>query len=133
MTSPQVIQQIEAAGGFLGLKGDKITYDVPKSAVALLDGVREHRGEVFEILRERQDRAKHQISHWLATRCARSRRAWGAERFLHKDYSQWCQRSNQPAVSPELFASILSELFRRDGPGWVGLCLKSDWAAARLQ
>jgi hypothetical protein len=46
MTAPQLIQEIEAAGGVLALKGDKITYDVPKAARVLVDVLREHRDEV---------------------------------------------------------------------------------------
>ena len=38
MTAPQLIQQIEALGGTLALKGDRIAYDIPKVASGLVEG-----------------------------------------------------------------------------------------------
>ena len=56
MTAPEIIQEIEAAGGVLTLNGDRIRYDVPKGARALVDVLREHRGEVLLVLRQRLHR-----------------------------------------------------------------------------
>ena len=53
MTAPQIVQEIEAAGGVLTLNGDRILYDVPKRARSLVDVLREHHDEVFRVLRER--------------------------------------------------------------------------------
>jgi hypothetical protein len=72
-----------------------------------------------------------QVSRWLSARCARSRRAWGAEKFLFRDYMEWCQQHSQPAVSPEQFAGILSESFSRESGGYQGLCLRTDWEACK--
>ena len=71
-----------------------------------------------------------QVSRWMAARCVRSSRAWGAEKFLYRDYLGWCQQSSQPAISQEQFVAILDETFQRDGNGWQGLCLATDWGAS---
>jgi hypothetical protein len=57
VTAPQIIQQIEAAGGVLTLNGDHIRYDVPKEARALVDILREHREEVVRLLQQREQPA----------------------------------------------------------------------------
>ena len=54
MTTPQIIQQIEAAGGVLTLNGDRIQYDLPKDARALVGTLRVHREEVLRFLQKRE-------------------------------------------------------------------------------
>jgi hypothetical protein len=58
-------------------------------------------------------------------------RAWGAEKFLYRDYVNWCQQFNQPAILAEQFAGVLNESFVRELEGWHGLCLAVDWAASK--
>jgi hypothetical protein len=53
VTAPQIIQQIEAAGGVLTLKGDRVRYDVPKDVAPLVEMLRQQRAEVFRVLQER--------------------------------------------------------------------------------
>jgi hypothetical protein len=71
-----------------------------------------------------------QVGRWLAARCTRSRRGWGAEKFLYRDFRDWCQQSGQTAIPREHFAGILNESFERDMDGWQGLCLAVDFAAS---
>jgi hypothetical protein len=133
MTAPQVIQEIEAAGGVLALKGDKITYDIPKAARPLVDVLRQHRDEVLQTLRGRQDEAKRRISRWMAARCAcpqNRRKVWGSEKSLYRNYLAWCQQCQQAPCSHEQFTAILDESFHRHLDGWQGLCLAVGWAAA---
>jgi hypothetical protein len=134
VTAPQIIQEIEAAGGALALKGDRIAYDVPKAARGLVDVLRLHRDEVLQVLRERQDAAKHQISRWMAYRCALSKnpaRLWGSQRSLYRDYVQWAQQGRQEPCSLEVFAAIMDEFFLREEDGWRGLCLMADYRASQ--
>jgi hypothetical protein len=134
MTAPQIIQEIEAAGGFLALKGDRIVYDVPRAARALLDVVRERREEVLQTLRGRQDEAKQQISRWMATRCAVPRnptKVWGSEKSLYRNYLGWCELYQRTPCCRELFGAFLDETFQREMDGWQGLCLTSDRAASK--
>jgi len=50
VTGVQIIQKIESIGGVLALKGDKIAYDVPRTARVLLDAARVQRGEVLHVI-----------------------------------------------------------------------------------
>jgi hypothetical protein len=131
VTGVQIIQKVESAGGVLTLKGDKITYDVPRTACALMDAVRVHRAEVLQALRQRQETAKQEVYRWIVARCTQSRRAWCAEKFLHRDYLGWCQRNGQAPCSRELFGTILDQSFHREADGWQGLCLAEDFAASK--
>ena len=126
MTASEIVQHIEAAGGVLALNGDRIQYDVPKAAGALLDAVRVHRGEVLEVLRQRQETAREHVSRWMGMRCTQSHLAWGAEKFLYQDFAAWCQQHNA-APNRALFCAILNESFERDENGWRGLCLAVDF------
>ena len=47
MTAPELIQTIEAAGGVLTLKGDRIRYELPEDAAAMVERLRQYRDEVF--------------------------------------------------------------------------------------
>ncbi len=129
MTAPKVIQQIEALGGTLALKGDHIAYDLPKAACGLVDVLREHRDEVVQVLRGRQESAKRRLSRWMAAHCALTRnsaRVWGSEEFLYRDYAAWCEQYGELRCSRDLFNIILDESFQREGSGWQGLCLSVD-------
>lgn len=128
MTGAQILQEIEAAGGVLALNGERIQYDVPKAVRALLDAVRVHRGEVLQLLRQRHETAKQQVSRWMAVRCTQDRRAWSAEDFLYRDFAAWCHQHNEVSSSQGLFCAILDEWFERDDTGWLGLCLAVDFA-----
>jgi hypothetical protein len=133
VTAPQIIQEIETAGGILALKGDRIAYDMPKSARGLVDVLRLHREEVLQVLRERHDAAKHQVSRWMAARCAAPKnpaRVWASEESLYRDYGEWCEQSGQTIIPREQFAATLTETFGREQDGWQGLCLAVDWAAS---
>jgi hypothetical protein len=79
---------------------------------------------------QRQETVKQQVSRWLGARCTRSQRAWGAEKFLYRDYREWCQQFSQAAIPLEQFAGILDESFAREVNGWQGLCLAMDWATS---
>lgn len=114
----------------LALNGERIQYDVPKAVRALLDAVRVHRGEVLQLLRQRQETTKQQISRWMAGRCTQARRAWGAEEFLYRDFAAWCHQHNEVSSSRGLFCAILDEWFERDDTGWRGLCLSMDFAGS---
>jgi hypothetical protein len=134
MTAPRLIQEIEAAGGVLALKGDRITYDIPKAALALVDVLREHRDEVVQVLRGRREADKQEMSRWMATRCAvprNSAEVWGSEKPLYRDYCAWCQHNRKAAISAEQFGAILSESFERELDGWKGLCLAVDFGAGK--
>lgn len=54
MTAPELIQTIEAAGGVLTLRGDRIRYELPEDAAPMIEALRQHRDDVFGVLRERQ-------------------------------------------------------------------------------
>lgn len=126
MTALQIIHEIEAAGGVLTLNGDRIRYDVPMGARALVDVLRQHRDEVLQALRGRKEAARQQVACWFDARCAHSRRVWSSEKFLYRDYATWCQMSKQTPSSRELFCAIMDEIFQRDVDGWQGLCLAVD-------
>jgi hypothetical protein len=130
MSGAEIVHEIEAAGGVLALNGDKIRYDIPKAAGALLEAVRVHRGEVLEVLWQRQERAREHVSRWMGMRCTQSPQAWGAEKFLYRDFAAWCQQQNEAPDSRGLFSAILDESLERDGNGWRGVCLAPDFAAS---
>jgi hypothetical protein len=134
MTAPQVIQQIEALGGTLTLKGDRIAYDIPKAARVLVDVLREHRDQVVQLLRGRQESAKRRLSRWVAAHCALTRnpaKVWGSEESLSRDYAAWCEQYEEVRCSRDLFNIILDESFPRAGRGWRGLCLAVDFMASK--
>jgi len=79
----------------------------------------------------KKESAAIQLPRWLRTRCTRSKRAWGSEKFLYRDYIEWCQQYHQASCSQALFSTILSESFQRDGNGWQGLCLAVDFTAGK--
>ena len=56
MNAPELIQTIEAAGGVLTLKGDRIRYELPEDAAAMVERLRQYRDEVLDVLRERERR-----------------------------------------------------------------------------
>ena len=128
MTGVQIIQKIESIGGVLALKGDKIAYDVPRTARVLLDAARVQRGEVLQVLRQRQEAVRQQVSRWMALRCTQSSRAWSAEKFLYRDFEAWCREHNLVPGSRDLFCAMLDESFEGDENGWQGLCLAVDLA-----
>jgi hypothetical protein len=66
----QVIEAIESAGGVLMLSGDRIRYDVPGEAAPLVEALREHKPEVVQVLRGRQEANQRHISRWMTYRCA---------------------------------------------------------------
>jgi hypothetical protein len=131
VTALQIIQEVEAAGGILTLNGDRIQYDVPNEARALVDVLRNHRDEVSQALRGRRDAVRQQVARWISTRCALSQRSWGSEKFLYQRYLAWSQRYDPVPCPRELFGAILTESFHREGNGWRGLCLAADFAASR--
>ena len=53
MTAPELIQTIEAVGGVLTLKGDRIRYELPEDAAPMIETLRQYRDEVVGVLRER--------------------------------------------------------------------------------
>ena len=59
MTAPELIQTIEAAGGVLTLKGDRIRYELPEDAASMIDMLRQYRDEVLGVLRERERPKSH--------------------------------------------------------------------------
>jgi len=54
MTAPELIQTIEAVGGVLTLKGDRIRYELPEDAAPMIEVLRQYRDEVVGVLRERE-------------------------------------------------------------------------------
>jgi len=54
MTAPELVQTIEAVGGVLKLRGDRIRYELPEDAVPMIEMLRQYRDEVFRVLRERE-------------------------------------------------------------------------------
>jgi hypothetical protein len=130
LTAPQIIQEIEAAGGVLTVSGERLRYELPEEAAFLVDVLRQHRDEVLLALREREKAATIQVSRWLGARSTRAQRAWGAEKFLYCDYTAWCHQHNQSAYCRELFCAILNESFPRELNGWQGICLAVDFARA---
>src|SRR5438105_4943111 len=111
MTASEIVQQIEAAGGVLILAGERIKYDIPKHAALLVDALRQHRDEVLQTLRGRQDEAKRQLSRWMAVRCACPKNpceVWGSEKSLYRNYLGWCQQTYRTSCSCGMFAAILN-------------------------
>ncbi len=74
------------------------------------------------------ERARVQVSRWMAARCVRARRAWAAEKFLYRDYVDWCRQQESRPCPRELFVEILDQLFRREMDGWEGIALAMDVA-----
>jgi len=89
VTATDIIHAIETSGGVLMLNGDRIRYELPVDVASLVDVLRDHREEVLGVLGGRHDLAKRQLSRWMGLRCTASRRAWGAEKFLYRDYRRW--------------------------------------------
>jgi hypothetical protein len=54
MTAPELIQTIEAVGGVLTLRGDRIRYELPADAAPMIEMLRQYRDEVLGVLRERE-------------------------------------------------------------------------------
>jgi hypothetical protein len=54
MTAPELIQRVEAVGGVLTLRGDRIHYELPSDAAPMLDVLRQCREEVVRLLRGRE-------------------------------------------------------------------------------
>jgi hypothetical protein len=54
MTAPELIREIESVGGVLTIKGARIRYELPENAAPMIDALRQHRDEVFRVLRERE-------------------------------------------------------------------------------
>jgi hypothetical protein len=50
-----LIERIEVAGGELALNGEHIRFRVPEDAADLLDDLREHKDEVFSLLKKREE------------------------------------------------------------------------------
>ena len=57
MTAPELIQTIEAAGGVLTLRGDRIRYELPEDSAPLIEVLRRYRDEVLGVLRSEIGRA----------------------------------------------------------------------------
>jgi hypothetical protein len=130
VTAADIIRKVETAGGVLMLNGDRIRYELPEDAASLVDILRQHRDEVLRVLRGRHEEVKRQLSRWLTARCTSSERAWGAEKFLYRDYLRWCQRNGHAPGSRELFGAILDQCFPREAAGWQGFCLAEDFAVS---
>ena len=58
-----------------------------------------------------------QVYRWVSARCTRSIRAWGAEKFLYRDSTEWCEGSSQGPCCRRSFAMILDQSFERDADG----------------
>src|ERR1035438_2705182 len=71
------------------------------------------------------------VLRWLRNRCARSWRVWGSEKSLWSNYCDWCEKQMQPTCRRELFFATLNESFCRDGAGWQGVGLRSDFAVSK--
>src|SRR5439155_3829821 len=56
MSAVEVVEAILAAGGVLALNGNRIHYQIPAQAAALLDELRCHRADVLHLLRQRKQR-----------------------------------------------------------------------------
>jgi hypothetical protein len=54
MNALELVQAVEAAGGVLTLRGERIRYGLPEEAATLVEHLREHKEEVATILRERE-------------------------------------------------------------------------------
>lgn len=64
MTAPELIQRIEAAGGVLTLRGDRIRYELPEDHASMLEVLRQHRTEVIHVLRERERTDADNATRW---------------------------------------------------------------------
>ena len=130
MTSCQIVEEIEASGGVLLLEGDQIRCNIPSDTRALVEVARAHREGIREVLRQRLEAARPIVLGWTAIRCAKAQGSWSAERFLYRDYREWCFVEGYTAVGIETFRTILSNGFARAGDGWYGLCLGADFPSA---
>src|ERR1039458_6196339 len=64
MTAPELIERIEAAGGVLTLRGDRIRYELPEDATSMVEVLRQHRTDVIRVLRERERSEAAQAICW---------------------------------------------------------------------
>jgi hypothetical protein len=51
VTAEELIREVEAVGGRLVLRGNRIAYELPKDATSILTELKAHRDEVVEVLR----------------------------------------------------------------------------------
>jgi hypothetical protein len=54
MNALDLVQAVEAAGGVLTLRGERVRYGLPEEAATLVEHLRKHKEEVATILRERE-------------------------------------------------------------------------------
>jgi len=78
---------------------------------------------------EKRYAGERQVLAWVRARCKIRRACWGAEKFLYRDFSEWCEQSRHSPCGRELFRCILSEAFLWDTDGWQGIVLASDFEA----
>ncbi len=67
MTAPELVHRIEAAGGLLTLRGDRIRYELPEDAASMVEVLRQYRTEVIQVLRERERREAPQAGQFRET------------------------------------------------------------------
>jgi hypothetical protein len=76
VTAPELIHAIESAGGVLSLSGNRIRYELPEDAAALVEVLRKHREEVIRVLQERERPAHCCVHGPMTTWWARADGAW---------------------------------------------------------
>jgi hypothetical protein len=94
MTAPELVHRIEAAGGVLTLRGDRIRYELPEDAAAMVEVLRQLRTEVVRVLRERERQEAPQATRWSPV-----------------DGSQVCEES-----VPDLYAVALEKTTQSSPP-----------------
>ena len=134
MTTAELLDSIQRTGAVLEVNGDKLKCRLRKDAMHFAELLREHKDEVLQVLRARQETSKRQVSRWMTTRCTcpvNKQRVWVSEKSLYRDYVGWCQQHNQMPSSYYTFISIMDVFFQRDCDGWYGVCLAVDASKGR--
>ncbi len=150
MTAPEIIQEIEAAGGVLAVKSGKITFDVPTGLRPLVDSLRERKDEVIALLQARdrdpdegdksapvqspavatEANKSEDFTRWVLERCALRENHEDSQSVgsLQLDYIQWCYGHNTIPCSRETFEALLQDagFVIRDSFA-IGVILKADW------
>jgi hypothetical protein len=103
MTAPELIQEIERAGGVLTLRGSRIRFEVPEDVASLVEVLRDHREEVFLLLRERDRVARCYVHGAKATWWSRVNGSWVCRRCHPDPFAAGVEAidKSRPARMPE--------------------------------
>jgi hypothetical protein len=152
VTASEIIVAIGVAGGAVGLTADgqRVRCRLPRRAESLLDEVRQHRDDIFNLLKDQEKRATagrenkaevsaaapgpgssgpgltDTVSQWLHEYCVAASCCASNPRILHREYSAWLKSA---ILTYEEFLSALRERgWLQDRWGKIReLCLGKDF------